>query len=88
MKTINPFFATLSFVLQLLFFNGINAQENWVSYSEKFETNGYEGHRFRLQALVKTEKDDDSASARLWARVDKEKGFGFLAICGIFPFAA
>jgi pimeloyl-ACP methyl ester carboxylesterase len=81
MKTIKKinhvFFATLLFVLPLLFCTGINAQENWVSYSKKVETKGYEGHRFRLQALAKTEIGDDSASARLWARVDKEKGFGF-----------
>ncbi|MEJ7740766.1 MAG: alpha/beta hydrolase [Chitinophagaceae bacterium] len=77
MKKISPFFATLLFVLQLLFCNNIQAQENWVSYSQKVATKGYEGHRFRLQALVKTETGDDSPSARLWARVDKQKGFSF-----------
>jgi pimeloyl-ACP methyl ester carboxylesterase len=54
-----------------------NAQRDWVSYSKAVNTKGYEGHKFRLTATIKSQPEDDSASARLWARVDKEKGMGF-----------
>jgi pimeloyl-ACP methyl ester carboxylesterase len=52
------------------------AQDNWCSYSQTLKTDGMEGRRFRLEALVRTEIEDDSASARLWARVDKKVGQG------------
>lgn len=54
-----------------------SAQGNWVSYSKAVSTKGYKGHNFRLTAMIKSELTDDSASARLWARADKEKGTGF-----------
>src|SRR6476469_7994981 len=54
-----------------------SAQDNWVSYSKAVSTKGHEGHNFRLTAMMKSEPTDDSASARLWARADKEKGTGF-----------
>ncbi|HEY2722218.1 MAG TPA: hypothetical protein VGI82_10860, partial [Chitinophagaceae bacterium] len=63
-------------VLNLLFYI-CNAQDTWVSYSKAISVKGYEGHNFRLTAMVKSDLDDDSASAHLWARVDKEKGDGF-----------
>ena len=53
------------------------AQDVWTSYSRVIPVKGYEGHRFRLEAFVKTAIEDDSASARLWARVDKDNGYGF-----------
>jgi pimeloyl-ACP methyl ester carboxylesterase len=62
--------------INFLFIN-CNAQETWVSYSKAINTKGLEGHNFRLSAMVRTELDDDSAAAHLWARVDKEKGTGF-----------
>lgn len=65
-------FITLSFSIYKT-----SAQDNWVSYSKAVSTKGYEGHNFRLTAMVKSEPTDDSASARLWARADKEKGYGF-----------
>jgi pimeloyl-ACP methyl ester carboxylesterase len=54
-----------------------SAQDDWVSYSKAIDTKGYEGHNFRLTATIKAEPTDDSASARLWARVDKAQGVGF-----------
>jgi pimeloyl-ACP methyl ester carboxylesterase len=66
--------------LSFLFFTFVlsaHAQENWVSYSEAIETKGYEGRRFRLEASVRAEVEDDSASARIWARVDKPIRWGF-----------
>ncbi len=53
------------------------AQDTWSSLTRSISAKGYEGHRFRLQAQVKADVEDDSASARLWARVDKAKGVGF-----------
>jgi len=55
----------------------INAQQDCVAYYLKIEIKNYEGHRFRLSASVRAEIDNDSASARLWARVDKQVGYGF-----------
>jgi esterase/lipase len=53
------------------------SQENWVAYSQSIQAQNYEGLPFRLQASIKTNVDDDSASARLYVRVDKENGTGF-----------
>jgi len=53
------------------------SQENWVSYAQALQASEYQGLRFRLQASVRTEIEDDGASARLWVRVDKKNGIGF-----------
>lgn len=53
------------------------SQGNWVSYSQSLQIKKYHGLPFRLQASVRTEVEDDSASARLWVRVDGENGIGF-----------
>ena len=55
------------------------AQDSWGSYSRAVSTRGYEGKKFKLEADVKATLQDDSASARLWARVDKEKGSAFFS---------
>jgi pimeloyl-ACP methyl ester carboxylesterase len=67
----------LTLFLSLAFSFSLFAQENWVSYSQAIKTGGHEGRRFRLEASVRAEVEDDSASARLWARVDKPVGVGF-----------
>jgi len=66
-------------ILILLFctINTVFAQDNWVSYSKAINTKEYIGCKFRLTAFIKTELIDDSASAKLWARTDKEKGTAF-----------
>ncbi len=53
------------------------AQDSWASWSHVIPAKGYEGHRFRLQAQVKAAVEDDSASARIWARVDNKGKTGF-----------
>ncbi len=53
------------------------AQENWASWSHTLEANTYKGLNFRYSAKVKATVDDDSAAARLWARVDKKNGTAF-----------
>lgn len=61
------------------------AQENWVSYSQAIKTEGHEGRRFRFEAAVRAEIEDDSAAAHLWARVDKKNGSGFFENMGNRP---
>lgn len=63
----------------------LSAQENWVSYSQAIKTEGHEGRRFRLEAAVRAEIEDDSAATHLWARVDKKSGFGFFENMGNRP---
>ena len=65
--------AILSLFFSLSF--TVFSQGNWVSYSQSFKTAGYEGRKFRLSAYVRAEVEDDSAAARLWARVDDEAGY-------------
>jgi len=84
-RLINQFFAITFCILPGLFSCKIQAQNNWVSYSQKISTKDYEGHQFRLQGLVRSEIEDDSASAGLWARVDKEQGVGFFDNMGSRP---
>ncbi len=69
MKTSN---IVLLLLLPLILFQNLTAEDNWVSYSKSISVETYEGCEFRLSALVRTEVDDDSASARLWARIDKK----------------
>lgn len=61
------------------------AQENWASYSQAIKTEGHEGRRFRFEAAVRAEIEDDSAAAHLWARVDKKTGSGFFENMGNRP---
>jgi len=63
-------------ILALLFVSA-GAQDSWVSYYQSIDAKNYIGKNFRLTAMVRTALSDDSASAHLWARVDKEKGEGF-----------
>ncbi len=63
--------------LLLLSVNTVNAQKNWASWSHTISTKGYEGKKFRVVADVRAEPSDDSAAARIWARVDKSSGYGF-----------
>ena len=74
MKTFCSFFILIILIL----YQNSNAQENWVSYGDSIPAKDYRGHPFRLSAYVKAEREDDSASARLWARVDKKEPGGFL----------
>lgn len=53
------------------------AQDTWASFNHSIPVKAYEGKHFKLQAMMKTDVTDDSASARLWARVDKINGTGF-----------
>lgn len=52
-------------------------QEEWVAYSQRVLISKYQGCKFRFEALVKTEIDDDSAAARLWVRIDNGQRMGF-----------
>ena len=50
------------------------AQGTWTSYSTQLPAKEYWGHKFKLSASIKTDIVDDSASARIWARVDIAQG--------------
>lgn len=60
-----------------MFLQTVVAQDTWSSWSHSLPVMKYEGQRFKVHAQIKTAIMDDSASARLWARVDKKKGYGF-----------
>jgi pimeloyl-ACP methyl ester carboxylesterase len=65
------------FICCIAFIQTAMAQDTWASWSHAIPVKGYEGKHFRLQAQVKAAAEDDSASARLWARVDKPGGRGY-----------
>lgn len=77
MRSIRSFRIILIMLTGLSVAANAGAQATWGSYARAFDTKGYEGKRFKLEADVKAEVADDSASARLWARVDKTQGTGF-----------
>ena len=54
-----------------------SSQEIWVAYSQVVSIEEYEGLHFKYTASVRASLIDDSASARLWARIDKKSGMGF-----------
>ena len=72
-KNKNLFGIVIFIILPLLSYS----QTNWVGYIHAVNIAEYEGHHFRLQGTVRAEVADDSASARLFARVDKKNGMGF-----------
>lgn len=61
----------------LVFSQNSGAQDIWSSWSHSISAKGYEGRRFKVQAQVKADVADDSAAARIWARIDKVQGAGF-----------
>ena len=63
-------------IFSLLFLSA-GAQDSWIAYNQSVDAKNYAGKNFRLTAMVRTFLSDDSASAHLWVRVDKEKGMGF-----------
>ena len=74
MKTLLKIVAYFLFLIPFT----VKAQENWTSYLTSIPVKGYEGHKFKLSILAKVEAEDDSAAARLFARVDLKKGgYGF-----------
>jgi len=78
MKRTDHFLTNIFCVLLILLNTNTFGQGNWAAFSERIETKkAYEGQRFRLHGMVRAEVMDDSASAQLWVRIDKEKGTGF-----------
>ncbi len=70
---------SLLLVIVLFFFpiRLIKAQENWVLYGQSVNVGDFEGLPFRLQASVKTEIDDESASTNIGVAVYTENGVSF-----------
>ncbi|HEV8081954.1 MAG TPA: alpha/beta hydrolase [Chitinophagaceae bacterium] len=77
MKSIKQYLLGVAIICCTAFVQNCNAQDTWASWDHVISVKGYEGRHFRLQAQVKAAVEDDSASARLWARVDKTNGKGF-----------
>lgn len=84
MKNYNSFSAIFCIAFSFIF-SIAKAQNSWISYSKAIDGKSYEGKTFRLTGKVKTQLIDDSASAHLWARVDKEKGIGFFENMDAMP---
>lgn len=76
MKSINGYRIIFPFLSMLIAATSM-AQGTWGAYSRTISTKGYEGKKFKLQADIKAIVQDDSASARLWVRVDKAQGSAF-----------
>ncbi len=70
---------SLLLVIVLFFFpiRLIVAQENWVLYGQSVNVEDFDGLPFRLQASVKTEIGDESASTSFGATVYTKNGVGF-----------
>lgn len=60
--------------LVFILFAGISAQaqQQWGSFFTTIDANNFHGKKFKLQADIKAEVIEDSASARLWVRVDNQ----------------
>jgi len=67
----------ISFLIAFFKPHIITAQDSWGAYYYAIPVQGLEGKTFKVEADVKSEIIDDSAAARLWARVDLAQGQGF-----------
>lgn len=63
--------------LILFSFHVSNAQELWGAYSKKIDIKPYVGKNFRFKGKLKAEIAHDSASARLWLRIESKTGNTF-----------
>jgi alpha/beta hydrolase fold len=70
MKKLRNLYIFLSLICPFL----TTAQDTWASYSTQLPTKEYWGHKFKFSASVKTGNLDDSASAKIWARVEIASG--------------
>lgn len=69
----------------LIYINNLSAQDTWGAYSTKIDIRSYVGKKFRFKAQVRTELLNDSASARLWVRIDAQHGNTFFDNMGKRP---
>ncbi|MFT3980735.1 MAG: alpha/beta hydrolase [Ferruginibacter sp.] len=77
MKSENALYKLLFFCLLFSIAEKSTAQDAWGASHVIIPAAGLEGKKFKVEADVKADVIDDSASARIWARVDKQKGQGF-----------
>jgi pimeloyl-ACP methyl ester carboxylesterase len=77
MSNASSFFRRLILLCLLIAGGDAIAQESWIAYFQKVDITKFTGHRFRVHAFVRTERENDSASARLWVRIDTKGGMGF-----------
>ena len=62
------FCCTLFLVFQIAL-----SQEKWVSYNYSIDATKYQGKKFKFEAFVKAEANDDTSCTHLWARVEKKE---------------
>jgi pimeloyl-ACP methyl ester carboxylesterase len=56
----------------------IGKAQSWYSFAYKQSISKYIGLQFKLEASIRTDIEDESASARIWLRVDTKEGYAFL----------
>ena len=58
-------------------------ERNWFAFSNKVDVTNYEGRKFVLESDMKTGLlKDSSGKSGMWARVDKQNGYGFFELDG------
>ena len=70
-----PFFQCF---LAVLLITQYSKAQDWDGFSQNFDVTAYQGGEFRFKGFVRANCANGEASARLMARVDKKKGYGFL----------
>jgi pimeloyl-ACP methyl ester carboxylesterase len=51
--------------------------QDWSAFNQSLDVTSYQGGQFRFKGFVRVENANKLSNARLWARVDTEKGIGF-----------
>jgi pimeloyl-ACP methyl ester carboxylesterase len=62
------------FIMILVGLSKVGESQSWYSFSTKLAIDKYIGSQFRLEASVRANIDDASASARIWLRIDDVNG--------------
>lgn len=71
------FILVTSLLKPFVAFSQTDSIQTWNAFSQSLDVTSYRGGEFRLKAFVRVESGGRLNNARLWARVDKEKGMGF-----------
>ncbi|HSH66964.1 MAG TPA: hypothetical protein VLB84_14520, partial [Bacteroidia bacterium] len=62
------------FIIILIGLSKVGESQSWYSFSTKLAIDKYIGSQFRLEASVRANIEDESASARIWLRIDDVNG--------------
>jgi pimeloyl-ACP methyl ester carboxylesterase len=61
-------------IIILITLSTISKSQSWYSFFYKLPIDKYIGSQFKLEASVRTDIEDESASARIWLRINDSKG--------------